>query len=256
MWNRAELKARAKTTLKGVFWIAVLAVVIYALLTGNTGGNYTANMINQGRNQMPNNNFPVDPSVKFDFFTRIAAYPLALILSIIGAFGALIALLWSLFVAGPLSVGISRLFLQMKYEKEKFNIKTMFSIFSDSNYMNIVKSVFMTKLIIFLWTLLFIIPGIIKGYQYHFVPWILAEYPDMDYKTAMAYSKSLTDGQKFQIFILELSFLGWLILGSLLFGLGIPLVSTYEMATTNELYQVLKGNQNLDASVGAWTPTV
>ena len=83
MWNRAELKARAKITLKGVFWIAVLAVVIYALLTGNTGGNYTANMINQGRNQMPNNNFPVDPSVKFDFFTRIAAYPLALILSII-----------------------------------------------------------------------------------------------------------------------------------------------------------------------------
>ena len=249
MWTRRELKERAKFTLKGVFWIAVVSILIYGLLAGGYSENFSLNIMNQGRNQIPNNSFPIDPTQKYDIYSRIISYPLSLIIAIVGSIGVIIGILWNLFIAGPIGVGISRLFLQMKYEKENFHIKTMFSVFKDSHYMNIVKSTFMTNLIIFLWTLLFIIPGIVKGYQYYFVPWILAEHPDMDYKTAMSYSKSLTDGQKFDIFILELSFIGWFLLGSIPFGLGIPLVSTYQKATVNELYQVLKTNKELKYSV-------
>lgn len=244
MWTRAELKDKAKITLKGVFWIAVVAILIYGLLAGGRKDNFSLNIINQGRNQVNTIRLPMGLTLRHNIYNKIIHYPLSFIITVIGSFGFLIALLWNFFIADPLGVGISRLFLQMKYEKEEFHIKTMFSVFKDNNYINIAKSIFMTNLTIFLWTLLFIIPGVIKGYQYYFVSWILAEYPDMDYKTAMTYSKDLTDGQKIDIVILELSFFGWFILGSIPFGLGIPLVATYKKATVNELYQVLKINKS------------
>jgi len=74
------------------------------------------------------------------------------------------------------------------------------------------------------------------------VPYILAENPNIDYKRAIELSNQMTKGQKFDIFVLDLSFIGWYILGALLVGLGVYFVFPYVNSTNAELYLVLKQN--------------
>ena len=95
-------------------------------------------------------------------------------------------------------------------------------------------------LFIFLWSLLFVIPGIYKAYQYRMVDYLMAENPYMTYQRALELSRQMTDGEKFNIFILELSFFGWLFLGALACGIGVFFVNPYIEATFAELYAALR----------------
>ena len=70
-----------------------------------------------------------------------------------------------------------------------------------SNYLNIVKIMFFRSLFTVLWGLLFIIPGIIKAYEYSMIPYLLSENPDMDMQQAFDESRRMTYGQKWQIFV-------------------------------------------------------
>ena len=101
---------------------------------------------------------------------------------------------------------------------------------------------FLMNLYITLWSLLFLIPGIIKMYEYLMVPYILADNPGMDRKEAFAISKRMMTGEKWNAFILQLSFLGWIFLSMFTCGLlGIFYVSPYMEATMAELYAYNKG---------------
>ena len=92
-------------------------------------------------------------------------------------------------------------------------------------------------LFISLWSLLLIIPGIIKSYEYLMVPYILAENPQMDRKEIFEISRRMMDGEKMNAFLLDLSFLGWIFLTVLTCGVaGILYVQPYMMATRTELY--------------------
>ena len=71
---------------------------------------------------------------------------------------------------------------------------------------------------IFLWTLLFIIPGFIAAYRYRFAVYNLCENPDMGVMEAINMSKAQTAGFKWQLFVLDLSFIGWRILSGLTLG--------------------------------------
>ena len=97
---------------------------------------------------------------------------------------------------------------------------------------------FLLNLKILLWSFLFIIPGIIKSYEYYMVPYILSENPKISSKRAFEISKEMTDREKFDIFWLSLSFFGWYLLGSLTCGIGNLFVEPYIQATFAELYQV------------------
>lgn len=99
---------------------------------------------------------------------------------------------------------------------------------------------FMMNLFIFLWSLLLVVPGIIKSYQYRMVPYIMAENPQMNYRDALALSSRMTEGHKLELFILELSFVGWIILGSLLCGIGVIFVQPYINATFAEVYAEMR----------------
>lgn len=96
------------------------------------------------------------------------------------------------------------------------------------------------SVLIILWTLLLIIPGIIKSYAYRMVPYILADNPEISHKRAIEISNAMTYGQKFDIFVLDLSFIGWYILGALALGIGVLFVNPYVNATEAELYLVLR----------------
>ena len=163
-------------------------------------------------------------------------------LAILGILMAVIAtmwvvgILWSSFVGNVIRVGSCRYFVESQELGRSAGLGQLFSGFSGGNYLNVVKVMFMKGLFETLWTLLLIIPGIIKSYEYYLVPYLLAETPDLPYREALRISSEMMDGHKWRLFVLELSFIGWLFLGSLLCGLGVLFVHPYESATFAEFY--------------------
>ena len=102
---------------------------------------------------------------------------------------------------------------------------------------------FMRNLYIFLWSLLLLVPGIIKSFEYYMVTYLMAEFPDMSREEAFRLSKKMMMGNKMDVFILELSFFGWYILTAFTCGiLGLFYVTPYVHATKAELYIKLRKN--------------
>ena len=85
---------------------------------------------------------------------------------------------------------------------------------------------FFRGLFTFLWSLLFVIPGIIASYSYYMTPFILCERPDMTAREAIRESKELMRGNKWRLFCLEFSFIGWELLASGVMGVVIMLIMT------------------------------
>ena len=97
--------------------------------------------------------------------------------------------------------------------------------------------------------MLFVIPGIVKGYEYRMIPYLLAEHPEMSTKDAFARSKEMMSGNKWKAFVLDLSFLGWKLLSLLTCGiLSVFYVTPYEHATNAALYDALKDKDEYDTS--------
>ena len=144
----------------------------------------------------------------------------------------------SAFLLNPLVVGAQRFFVVSHYQKAELG--ELGYAFSNS-YMNVVKTMFLKALYVFLWSLLLVIPGIIKGYEYRMIPYILAENPGIDTKEAFAMSKQMMYGNKWNAFVLDLSFLGWIILSVFTCGiLAVFYVNPYIYMTDAELYVALK----------------
>ena len=103
---------------------------------------------------------------------------------------------------------------------------------------------FFRDLYTILWTLLFIIPGIVKAYEYRMIPYILSEDPNMDKNEVFAMSKQMMTGNKWKAFVLDLSFILWDILGACTCGiLHIFYIEPYKRLTDAGLYQALKDEQ-------------
>ena len=105
-----------------------------------------------------------------------------------------IGILFGVFVANPVEVGKCRFFLANRQNKGGYD--QIFSLFKSGVYLNVVKTMFLRDLYVFLWSLLFVIPGIVKSYEYSMIPYILAENPNIDSKRAFAISRSMTQGKK------------------------------------------------------------
>ena len=105
---------------------------------------------------------------------------------------------------------------------------------------------FLTGLFIFLWSLLLVIPGIVAAYTYAMVPYILAEDPDMTASDAIAVSKRMMEGNRWRLFCLEFSFIGWIILSAFTLGIGNLFLTPYQAAAKAAFYRDLRG-QNVSA---------
>jgi uncharacterized membrane protein len=202
MWQRSTLKANAKIALKGTYWTA-FAVTLVAMLIGSAYSVLTFGLQ----------------------FTPA---------SVVVPFGSI---LFSIFVVLPISIGTVRYFLRNHFGAAQF--ETMFSGFQQG-YMNGVGAMLVTDVFIGLWSLLFIVPGIIKALQYCFVPFILADNPDIPGSRAREISRMMTNGEKGNIFVFFLSFIGWFLLGALCLGVGILFVYPYFYASFAELYIFLR----------------
>jgi uncharacterized membrane protein len=112
------------------------------------------------------------------------------------------------FVGAPIGIGYRLYFMNNRLGKARF--ENLFAAFSGGKYMSIVKNLFATNIRIWGWSLLFYFPGLVKYYEYFFVRYIIAENPDISPARARELSRKMSDGHKWQIFVLELSFLGWI----------------------------------------------
>lgn len=150
----------------------------------------------------------------------------------------IIASLITIFIINPLFVGLNGFFMVNEREKAKFGeIKRGFS----PRWMHVVGTMLLQEIFLCLWSMLFLIPAIIKTYSYRMVPYILADNPEMRATETITLSRKMMKGNKWRAFVLDLSFIGWKLLDCLTFGiLGIFYVNPYIFSTNAELYNTLK----------------
>lgn len=126
----------------------------------------------------------------------------------------------------------------------------LYSIYKE-DYFNVVFAVFTTRVIITLWSMLFIVPGIIASYRYRYVEYILAERPALTGKQARLISKEMTDGHKKDLFVMDLSFILWNILATITAGLVNIYVAPYKTFTNITAYKALKKERAMRRSMPA-----
>ena len=147
----------------------------------------------------------------------------------------LIVLVAKVFVGNLLKMGGYRFFILNQTAQP--GIGTLLDGFRSGHYVNIVLTMFLRDLFTALWSLILVVPGIVKHYEYLMVPYIIAENPAMDYKEAFQISKQMMDGEKMEAFIMDLSFLGWYLLSAVTCGLlAIFYVNPYVQASFAEMY--------------------
>ena len=145
----------------------------------------------------------------------------------------------SLFVLLPLAVGYSNSMRVLLETGDNRLTNNSFSL-GFGNWLHVVWGMILSTIYIFLWTLLLIIPGIIKSYSYALTLYILVEHPEMSANEAIEESMRLMDGHKFDLFYLQLSFIGWAILSILSLGLGFFWLIPYQMTTQAAFYRDIK----------------
>lgn len=144
-----------------------------------------------------------------------------------------------IFVFQVFEIGGSKYFLNNA--KDEGEIKDILYPFQSGGYWNVVQIQFVRQVYIALWGILFIIPGIVKSYEYCMIPYLLADDPQLSKKDAFRISKEMMKGNKWKKFTMDMSFIGWELLSAFTAGITGVLYSTpYYMATKTELYSVLK----------------
>ena len=142
-----------------------------------------------------------------------------------------------IFITGPLALGLAIYFLNF-LKNEESNLNQLFEGFK--NYGGVLVTYLLYSIYILLWTLLFIIPGIIAQMKYSQVWFIMAEDSEISGNDALMKSKKMMDGFKMQYFLLALSFFGWILLAMLTCGIGLLWVIPYMQTSYAKFYEALK----------------
>ncbi len=229
MWTRMDLKMRGKLAFRRNYWSAVVVALVMALFLGSAysrsgSGASDAYDYYHGYGDY---HMSGSESMALAMFTLMAA-------AIVGII-SIIFMIVKIFVGNLLLVGGSRFFIENQTGTP--GVGVLGSAFRSGQYGSIVLTMFLKGLFIGLWSLLFVIPGIIKHYEYLMIPYILAENPGMDRQEVFAISRRMMMGQKWNVFVLDLSFIGWRLLEGITVGIaGIFYVEPYYQATMAELY--------------------
>jgi uncharacterized membrane protein len=261
MWNRKELKAKAKQAFKNNYWKSVLVAILLTMAVGNGAASAISSATSTGTQTIMDSNYSDDyyeneyyadeyyedeyssldevmkeleeilPPVAVKLFTTIT---LAIVMII-----AVIICIVRIFILAPLEVGGCNYF--------KINANTDASLdtlslpFKKRYYWKTVGTVFLRNLYITLWSCLLVIPGIIKSYEYRMIPYILSDAPGITRKEAFRISKEMMRGNKWKAFVLDFSFIGWQLASAATCGLvGLFYVNPYMYAANAELFIALR----------------
>ena len=285
MWSRAQLKGRAKATFKRNYWKCILISLLLTLIAGGSGaasGNISsATGSLHGSDNQAGSSYDYDSSYDSDdgslrdfeagleegfkdglkagnrgMMGGMVAAAIAIgILIVVFLVIFVLILLVDVFIINPLEVGCRRFFIRNLNEPAQIgNIGYGF----DNNYRNVAKTMFFRDLFTVLWSLLFIIPGIIKSYSYSMAVYIKVDHPDYDWKQCIDESQRMMQGHKWELFVLDLSFIGWLFVGACCCGVGTLWVNAYMAAAHSQFYEnlrrteIMNNVENVDPQFNAY----
>lgn len=162
----------------------------------------------------------------------------ALIYSAIVGATSYLPLVGTLLIGLPVTYGFTILMLNVIRGAQDIDLGILFEGFKD--YARIMGTVVLVFVYTFLWSLLLVIPGIIKSYSYAMTPYILKEEPEMRNNAAIEKSMAMMEGNKMKLFLLDLSFIGWAILAIFTFGIGLLFLQPYRQGARAAFYEDLK----------------
>lgn len=202
MKSNQDFKNEALASLKGNWPAAVVSTLIMVMIAGSVSGV-----------SLDAETYPV-LTIPFGFF--------------------------SIFILLPVGVGYSLAYRKLVTGGDTDLLGNMFRVGFSSRYLKIVGTMLLANIYVFLWTLLFIVPGIIKEFSYAMTPYILVEEPELTANQAIDKSRAMMRGHKFDLFWLYLSFLGWGILCIFTLGIGYLWLAPYMEASQSAFYAEVK----------------
>ncbi len=228
-WFAKDFKKDARLALKGYYWKACLASLIAAALGGTSGMSSF---------------FDIDFKFENPDFSRMTIpkekCPIIITIMIIVLLLALVIGVGFFFLGSIIKGGYSKFNIELAHYNNP-QLGTMFTYFP--SWKRMVYTNFLLNLRVLLWSFLFIIPGIIEAYSYRMTFYILAENPNLSATEALAQSKKMMKGNKWRLFCLEFSFIGWILLSMLTFGMGMVLLTPYVKASEACFYKVVSEKQ-------------
>ena len=222
MWTRKHIKQKAKNVLKFNYWKAFIVSIVIMI----AGGNYSTDKLFKF----------IEKSEEYNGYSPELIAKLLLFIGII----SITIIILRVLLGYMIEVGGRKFFV--KSAEGEVDMGYLGYCFKKDRYSSVLLTMLLISIYTMLWTLLLIIPGIIKLYAYRMVPYILADNPTIGYNRAIELSNQMTRGEKWNIFVLDLSFIGWYLLGTLALLVGVLFVVPYEDATNAELYLVLREN--------------
>ena len=236
----ADFRELARNALRGKWGMAVIVGLVAALLggTGSEGPNVNLNV----EGGQANLNFEVAGQTLFSTGGDVSSGIGGLLVG--GAVYVLLAALVfaaiRLFLGSVVGVGYSRFNLEL-VDHNDAGFEQLFQYFP--YWKNAVCARLLKGVYVFLWSLLFIVPGIIAAYSYAMTEYILAEHPELTANEALAASKEMMDGNKWRLFCLHFSFIGWSILCAFTMGIGNLWLNPYKNAATAAFYREISGTE-------------
>ena len=234
----ADFRRIARNALSGRWGLAVVAGLVASLLgavTSETSGvnlNFGSTGSNEGVTGQP----IVDSTVWNEEIAGIFVGVVSVVLVL-----ALIVAVAYAFLGSIVGVGYSQFNLDLVDRKKAPEIGTLFGHFR--NWKTAVAAGFLRGLYVILWSLLFVIPGIVAGYSYAMTNYILAEHPELTASEAIDKSKQMMYGNRGRLFCLQLSFIGWDLLCILTLGIGNLWLIPYKQAAEAAFYREVSGTE-------------
>lgn len=227
--DRSLMKKRAKELLRNRRWMCVAVCALPLAIQSLSGSSGVPSSFSEESVS----SIPFEYSDWLYDFT-ISAIIFALIFNLAFTFAV------SAFATNQLTIGGCRYFL--KYRRNNpVDFTEIFRSYKDKTFLNIAKVTIVRDIYVALFSIIFIVPGIIKALEYWAVDYILSVRPDIDRQEAFDLSDRLTDGHKGELFMLELSFLGWHILSLCTFSVvGVLYAYPYMRLTYAEYFSYLR----------------
>ena len=237
-WTRAGLKERALALLSPGYWPLVL-VSLVAIVIGDYGGAFLRHSSSCLRVKT-STTVTVQPTNVIEACSS-TSLPVDTTTMVVLLVVALVALAMIL-LGNPIAVGVRKYFVGR--HRGTARLKDLFFAFSSGHYWNVVLVVLMHDLAVLLWSLLLIIPGWVKAYALRMVVYELADNPAISWREAFDISERVMQGQKWDSFVLDLSFILWWLLSGLTCGfLDVFFVVPYFGLTSAGLYETLLGGK-------------
>lgn len=208
----------ARENLAGNWWLSVAVAFV--------AGLFGATIVTGGASF----NLNIDEELLYEMPPIVLTY-----LKIVGSVGGILGLV-QFILGGTIQLGYAT-YLLKQYDREHFEFADLFSQLSRIGQG--FAQAFLRGLYVFLWTLLFIIPGIVKSFSYAMTPFIMAENPNMTANESITASRQMMDGHKGELFWLELTFIGWSLLCIFTLGIGNLFLNPYTNAAQASFYRNL-----------------